>query len=90
MPELQKATKLIIAKLDRLLHLMTPITALLTALIVSKVLLITVIYFLWRTNKNLKEANHIIFLMRRRGVINEKDLEELRKAAANPNNPEVR
>jgi hypothetical protein len=66
---------------------MTIATALLIALLVSKVLLITVIYFLWRSNRRLREANHIIFLMRRRGIINEKDLEELRKgASATPNN----
>ena len=65
---------------------MSSTDALLLALIVSKVLLITVIYFLWRSNTRLKEANHIIFLMRRRGIINEKDLEELRKTAARPNN----
>ena len=63
---------------------MTIATALLIALIVSKVLLITVIYFLWRSNSRLREANHIIFLMRRRGIINEKDLEELRKTVSTP------
>jgi len=61
---------------------MTIATALLIALVVSKVLLLTVIYFLWRSNTRLKEANHIIFLMRRRGIINEKDIEELRKTAS--------
>lgn len=63
---------------------MTAVNALLLALVVSKVLLITIIYFLWRSNTRLKEANHIIFLMRRRGVINEKDLEELRKTPLVP------
>jgi uncharacterized membrane protein len=61
---------------------MSTVAALLIALLVSKVLLLTVIFFLWRSNGRLKEANHIIFLMRRRGIINEKDLEELRKKAA--------
>lgn len=61
---------------------MSTVNALLFALIVSKVILITVIYFLWRSNTRLREANHIIFLMRRRGVVNEKDLEELRKIAS--------
>jgi hypothetical protein len=60
---------------------MSAVNALLLALVVSKVLLISVIYFLWKSNSRLKEANHIIFLMRRRGIVNEKDLEELRKAA---------
>ncbi len=63
---------------------MTLTTALIIALLVSKALLIAVIYFLWRSNTRLKEANHIIFLMRRRGIINEKDLEELRKTIALP------
>lgn len=61
---------------------MSTVDALLLALIVSKVILITVIYFLWRSNTRLREANHIIFLMRRRGLLNEKDLEELRKTAS--------
>jgi hypothetical protein len=60
---------------------MSTIDALLLALIVSKVVLITVIYFLWRSNSRLREANHIIFLMKRRGIVNEKDLEELRNKA---------
>ncbi|MFC5539066.1 hypothetical protein ACFPQ1_32465 [Rhodocytophaga aerolata] len=64
---------------------MTATTLLLLALIVSKILLLTVIFFLWRSNTRLKEANHIIFLMRRRGIINEKDLEDLRKTAVKPN-----
>ncbi len=63
---------------------MTLTTALIIALLVSKALLIAIIYFLWRSNTRLKEANHIIFLMRRRGIINEKDLEELRKTIALP------
>jgi hypothetical protein len=66
---------------------MTTTTLLLLALIVSKILLLTVIFFLWRSNTRLKEANHIIFLMRRRGIINEKDLEELRKSAVKPSIP---
>jgi hypothetical protein len=54
-------------------------TILIIALIVSKVLLLTILYFLWRSNTRLKEANHIIFLMKRRGIINEKQLAELKK-----------
>ena len=65
---------------------MNAVDALLIALVVSKVLLLTVIYFLWRSNTRLKEANHIIFLMRRRGMINEEELEELRKNASAPTN----
>lgn len=61
---------------------MSVLNALLLALVVSKVLLVSLIYFLWRSNSRLKEANHIIFLMRRRGIINERELEELKKAAA--------
>ncbi len=69
---------------------MTLTTALLIALLVSKALLIAVIYFLWRSNSRLKEANHIIFLMRRRGIINEKELEELRKSATVPSEIKAR
>ncbi|QHT68958.1 hypothetical protein GXP67_21050 [Rhodocytophaga rosea] len=49
-------------------------------LLITKAILLVVIYFLWRSNSRLKEANHIIFLMKRRGIINEKLLEEIRKA----------
>lgn len=61
---------------------MSTAEALIIALVISKVLLITVIYFLWRSNTRLREANHIIFLMRIRGLINENDIEELRKVAS--------
>jgi len=55
-------------------------TVLIAALVVSKILLLAVIYFLWRSNTRLKEANQIIFMMKRRGIVNEKQLEELRRA----------
>jgi hypothetical protein len=54
------------------------LTLLIIALVVSKVLLLTVIYFLWRTNTRLKEANHMLFLLKRRGFINEQQLESLK------------
>jgi hypothetical protein len=56
------------------------IHVLIAALIVTKVLLGAVIYFLWRSNTRLKEANQMIFMMKRKGLINEKQLEELRRA----------
>ena len=59
-------------------------TLLIVALVVTKVLLLAVIYFLWRSNTRLKEANQMIFMMKRKGLINEKQLEELRRA-----NPET-
>jgi hypothetical protein len=49
------------------------------ALAINQTLLLLVIYFLWRSNTRLREANHMIFLMKRRSTINEKHLEELRK-----------
>ncbi len=55
-------------------------TLLIVALVVTKVLLVGVIYFLWRSNTRLKEANRMIFMMKRKGLINEKQLEELRRA----------
>jgi hypothetical protein len=55
-------------------------TLLIVALVVTKVLLVTVIYLLWRSNTRLKEANQMIFMMKRKGLINEKQLEELRRA----------
>jgi hypothetical protein len=55
-------------------------TILIVALLVTKVLLLGVIYLLWRSNSRLKEANRMIFMMKRKGLINEKQLEELRKA----------
>jgi hypothetical protein len=55
-------------------------TLLIVALVVTKVLLVAVIYFLWRSNTRLKEANQMIFMMKRKGLINEKQLEELRRA----------
>jgi|GEM_PF-2981769 len=59
---------------------MTLTTLLIVALVVTKVLLLAVIYFLWRSNTRLKEANQMIFMMKRKGLINEKQLEELRRA----------
>ena len=57
-------------------------TLLIVALVVTKVLLVAVIYFLWRSNTRLKEANRMIFMMKRKGLINEKQLEELRRASS--------
>jgi hypothetical protein len=57
-------------------------TLLIAALVVTKVLLVAVIYFLWRSNTRLKEANRMIFMMKRKGLINEKQLEELRRASS--------
>jgi len=61
-------------------------TILIIALIILKVSFLTIIYFLWRANTRLKEVNHIIFLMRRSGLINERDIEEIAKAGSKPNN----
>ncbi len=52
---------------------------LIVALVVTKVLLLGVIYLLWRSNTRLREANRMIFMMKRKGLINEKQLEELRR-----------
>lgn len=56
------------------------IYVLIAALVVTKVLLVAALYFLWRSNTRLKEANQMIFMMKRKGLINEKQLEELRRA----------
>jgi hypothetical protein len=37
---------------------------------------------LWAPNTRLKEANRMIFMMKRKGLINEKQLEELRRASS--------
>ncbi len=55
-------------------------TVLIVALVVTKVLLLGVIYLLWRSNTRLKEANRMIFMMKRKGLINETQLEELRRS----------
>ena len=57
-------------------------TLLIVALVITKVLLLAVIYFLWRSNTRLKEANRMIFMMKRKGLINEKQLEELRRTGS--------
>jgi hypothetical protein len=59
---------------------MNLLSFLIIGLIGLKALLLIVTYFLWRSSTRLRDANRMIFLMKRGGTINEKNSEELKNS----------
>jgi hypothetical protein len=59
---------------------MNLLSFLIIGLIGLKALLLIVTYFLWRSSTRLRDTNRMIFLMKRGGTINEKNLEELKNS----------